>query len=138
MVLREIFAFSTISHFSHQEALHIKTSNTVEETYLLDSLSWLVVSGELHECDNKEIYLSGAILLFLSLDAEVAVLDLTVGAGSLLSLYSLPFKSLCYSVEFSFLTRVFVKMSQFLLRHNPDHLFSQVTYLVKEWQFIFQ
>lgn len=55
-------------------------------------------------------------------------------AGSLLSLYSLPFKSLCYSVEFSFLTCVFVKMSQFLLRHNPDHLLSQVTYLVKELQ----
>lgn len=80
--------------------------------------------GELHECNNKEIYLSGAILVFLSIDAEVAALDLSVGAGSLLFRYSLPFKSLCYSVKFSFLTLTSVRLRQFLLRHNPYHLVS--------------
>lgn len=70
----------------------------------------------------------------LRLDAEVADLDLTVGATSLLSRYSLLFKSLCYSVEFSFLTLFCVRGSQFLLTQNPDHLFSEMTYLVKELQ----
>lgn len=72
--------------------------------------------GELHECNNKEIYLSGAILVFLSIDAEVAALDLSVGAGSLISRYSLPFKSLCYSVKFSFLTLISVRSKQFFIK----------------------
>lgn len=72
LVVGEIFAFSTSSHFSHQEALHIDRMNTVREIDLLASFSWLLMSGEPHGCNNKEILLSGAILLFLSLHAEVA------------------------------------------------------------------
>lgn len=125
LFLCEIFAFSTTSHFSYQETLHIKRRNTVRKIDLPDSFSWLVVSGKIN--------LSGAIFLFLSLKAEVADLDLTVGAGSLFFMYSLPFRSLFYSAEFS-LILISVRASQFLVRHNPGNLFSPVIYLVKELQ----
>lgn len=93
------------------------------ERDLLDSFSCLLVSRELHECNNKEMDLSGAILVVLSLGVVVADLDLTVDAGSLAFRYSLPFKSLCYSAEFSFLNPISVRASQFLLKHGPDHFF---------------
>lgn len=59
------------------------------------------LSGELHECNNKEIDISSAILV--SLDAEIADLNITLGAGCVLCEYSLPFKSLCYSIAYSYL-----------------------------------
>lgn len=120
-VLCEIFAFSTTPRFSQHEAFHMKR----RERDLLDSFSCLLVSRELHECNNREMDLSGAILVVLSLGAVVADLDLTVDAGSLLFRYSLPFKSLCYSAEFSFLNPISVRASQFLLKHGPDHFFSE-------------
>lgn len=58
-VLCDIFAFSTTSHFSQQEVFHMKR----REGDLLDSFSCLLVSRELHECSNKEMDFSGAILV---------------------------------------------------------------------------
>lgn len=70
---------------------------------------------------------------FLSLGAVVADLDLTLDVGSLFFRYRLPFKSSCYSAEFNFLNSMSVRASQVLLRHGPDHLFSE-NKLAKETQ----